>query len=243
MRELGRSPEGHVSLTDGFYNLTLLKRRDESQELGLARVGIAVDDLRELEGRLEEYAPDVEIEEEPGDLHHGEYRVADPSGIAVSISTRNFHVPDGAVGLPRIRHIAYSVPNNEEMLNFYVNVFGFREAETSRKIRERGDGNTTRFAADGSTSLAILRDPESMRAGGEWRHLRPGVNHFGFLVDRIDERLAKLGDGEARPSIRPMTEYRVSDPEGTGIDVSQFKGYEIDDGVWVNAAEPEAARA
>src|SRR6185312_17018516 len=75
LRELGRSAAGDISMTDGFYNLTFLKRRaelgEEDDQLGLHHFGIAVDDVREVEGRLEESFPRTELKGENGDLHHG----------------------------------------------------------------------------------------------------------------------------------------------------------------------------
>lgn len=53
LRELGRSPEGDVSLTDGFYNLTFLLHRPGGPEPGFRLAGIAVDDIKELEARFD----------------------------------------------------------------------------------------------------------------------------------------------------------------------------------------------
>jgi catechol-2,3-dioxygenase len=45
--ELGRSPEGDVSITDGYYNLTFFKRRpalgEMRMDLGLHHIGLEVD--------------------------------------------------------------------------------------------------------------------------------------------------------------------------------------------------------
>src|SRR5581483_10664545 len=89
LRELGRSPEGDVSLTDGFYNVTFLKQRagleEEDGKLGLNHFGIEIDDIREIEGRLEEFASRADIVQEKGGLHHGEFRVYDPNNLPVSL--------------------------------------------------------------------------------------------------------------------------------------------------------------
>src|SRR5579859_667761 len=78
---LGESADGDISLTDGFYNLTLLKHRPElgpeDAALGTNHFGIEVDDLGAIERRLAEVTPDVRLEPEPGGLHHGECRVRD----------------------------------------------------------------------------------------------------------------------------------------------------------------------
>src|SRR5436309_1358818 len=82
MEELGRSSDGDVALTDGFYNISLVKPRD-GQEVGHHHYGIAIDDIRELEAKLEEFAPNADIQNEPGDLFHGEYQIADTNGITI----------------------------------------------------------------------------------------------------------------------------------------------------------------
>jgi catechol 2,3-dioxygenase-like lactoylglutathione lyase family enzyme len=240
MRELGRE-NGDVALTDGFFNVSVMKPHAAAPELGLCHLGVAIQDIHEIESRLEDFAPNADIRAEKGDLFHGEYRVSDPNGLTVSMSTKNFNVSGSNRGFPAIRHVALSVPKNDDVLGFYQNVFGFREPSTSKKIRERGD-NPTRFAADGSTSLAILRlpvdvDAEEPEGGWTLRHFKSGVNHFGFLVNDIENFRAKLPAGSVskRPAARPMTEYRVIDPETNEIDISQHKGYEVDDGVWEHA--------
>ena len=248
LRELGRSPEGDVSLTDGFYNLTFLKRRpsldEEDEQPGLNHFGIEIDDIREIEARLEEYAPRADIRQEKGDLHHGEFRVYDPNNIPVSLSLRNFGVASEERQMPNVRHIAMMVPKNQEVADFFCNVFGFRETSSGKK--NHGTASPVRFVGDGSTALAILRDPARAVADGvepEGTNLKWGVNHFGFLVESLDEMLSRLlgPDTSQRPASRPMAEFRTHDPEGNPIDISQLKGYEVDDGVWVRGPQPVSA--
>jgi catechol 2,3-dioxygenase-like lactoylglutathione lyase family enzyme len=252
LSELGRSAEGDVSMTDGFFNLTFLKRRpglgEQEDRLGLHHFGLTVPDIRGIEGRLEEFFPDLELLPEPGDLHHGEYRVHDPNGYPVSISTRHFGVTPRPRALPSLRHIAISVPNREEVTSFFVNVFGMRE--TSLSLRRRADGKPARHLGDGATNLAVLPDPDMIRATGEESELedkyfelntRGGVAHFGFVVARVEDVMKRMppdlaGAINERPGARrDMAEFRVFDPEWNGIDISQKKGFEVDRDVWVRA--------
>src|SRR5438270_13635983 len=96
MWELGRSAAGDVSITDGNVNFSILKGRDGVEGAlgrpGLSHFGLSVEDIREVEGNLEEFSYDADIAEEAGDLQHGEYRVTGPSGLPLSLSTRNFGV-------------------------------------------------------------------------------------------------------------------------------------------------------
>jgi catechol 2,3-dioxygenase-like lactoylglutathione lyase family enzyme len=252
LTELGRSAAGDVSMTDGYFNLTFLKRRPELGETddtrGLHHFGLAIDDIREIEARLEDFAPGVEILPENGDLHHGEYRVHDPNGYAVSLSTRHFGVAPRPRGLPSIRHIALSVPNREEVTRFYADVFGLRE--TSVSARRRADNLPARHMGDGNTNLAILPDPDLMREMGEEREVadqfyalntKGGLAHFGFVVASVEDVLSRMppeiaGASNERPGARrDMAEFRVFDPEWNGIDISQRKGFEVDYDVWVRA--------
>jgi len=170
MRELGRSERGDIALTDGFYNLTFLKRRpsldEEDEQPGLNHFGIEIDDIREIEARLEEYAPRADIRQEKGDLHHGEFRVYDPNNIPVSLSLRNFGVASEERQMPNVRHIAMMVPKNQEVADFFCNVFGFRETSSGKK--NHGTASPVRFVGDGSTALAILQllDPFLQRISG-----------------------------------------------------------------------------
>ncbi len=72
LRELGRSDSGDVALTDGFYNISLLKPRDGAPELGISHLGIAIDNIEDIEARIKRFAPGTEIREEPGGLFHGD---------------------------------------------------------------------------------------------------------------------------------------------------------------------------
>jgi len=66
MRELGRSDAGDIAVTDGFYNISILKRREDTDELGINHFGITVDDINKIEARLKEFSPNSEIRQDNG---------------------------------------------------------------------------------------------------------------------------------------------------------------------------------
>jgi catechol 2,3-dioxygenase-like lactoylglutathione lyase family enzyme len=111
LRELTRSAAGEITLTDDLYNLSILPYRDGGDEPGLHHPGIAIDDLDALKERIEQYTPDATLEPEPGGPHYGDYRLRDPNGYAVSVSTTNFGLPPAAPRRPAIRHVALCQPN------------------------------------------------------------------------------------------------------------------------------------
>lgn len=241
--ELGRSNEGDVSLTDGFYNITFLRRRPDLDELhtetGLHHVGLQVDDLGAVMRNFASAVPSGVAVPERGGLHFGERRFYDPELMPVSVSAGSFGGPaKRQARMPRIAHLAFNALVPQRILEFYSAVFGLREVTTSLKFRQRGRLN--RFAGDGVTNLAIhpfYNDTEGHEA-------RFGVNHFGFLVDDIDRKLEALSKEihvAARPESRPFAEYRLFDPEGNKFDLSQGKGWEVDIDIWDPANRGAAA--
>ena len=235
--EIGRSPEGDISITDGFYNLTLFKKRPALGEMrmepGLHHIGLEVDNLEEVKGRYLAINPRGMILQEPEDIHHGEIRIHDPECHPVSLSTQRFDVPEGKEkSFPRIRHIAYNALDPETTLRFYTQVLGLREVPSSYERRKQGRDN--RFCGDGKTNLAI--HPFYNRIEGH--EARFGINHVGFLVNDMQAVMAELSTVlkvAPRPSTRPYAEFRFRDLEGNALDLSQTKGWEVDIGKWETA--------
>lgn len=237
LAEIGRSNEGDVSLTDGFYNIAFIRRRPDLDEPnmspGLHHVGLQVRDMAEATRNFLQAMPGGTMVSERGGLHFGERRFYDPELMPVSISTGSFGAPTKRqVKTPRIAHIAFNALVPQRTLEFYSTVFGFREITTSLQFRQRGRLN--RFAGDGVTNLAIhpfYNDTEGHEA-------RFGVNHFGFLVNDMDRKLDALSKEipvAKRPEVRPFAEYRLFDPEGNKFDLSQAKGWEVDIDQWDKA--------
>jgi len=112
--------------------------------------------------------------------------------------------------MSRIRHLAIVTENRERLINFYTKAFGMKVVE--------GVGPAI-YLSDGYLNLAIIekrgdKDP------------REGLDHIGFEVENIDalrpifKETGASSDAEKRPQNREA-EYRVHDPDGIGIDLSQ----------------------
>jgi len=82
MAEIACNPAGDITLTDGGFNLTLLKLREGLRELrreaGLHHLGIAVDNLDAVVARYRERYPRGTVIAESGDFANGEVRIHDP---------------------------------------------------------------------------------------------------------------------------------------------------------------------
>jgi catechol 2,3-dioxygenase-like lactoylglutathione lyase family enzyme len=237
LQELGRSGPGDVSLTDGFYNITILRWRPALKEphmgLGLHHIGMEVDDIEEVKARYLKYDPHGVVVEETGDIHHGTIRIFDPECNPITLSERDFGVGIEENRIPRVRHVAFNALAPDRLLSFHNEVLGLRELETSFERRRQKLGN--RFAGDGFTNLAIhpFYDTKEGHEAGF------GVNHIGFLVQNLQRTIDDLSDVAAvkpRPTNRPYAEFRFRDPEGNRLDLSQTKGWEVDVDKWVRAS-------
>jgi catechol 2,3-dioxygenase-like lactoylglutathione lyase family enzyme len=244
LRELTRSAAGEITLTDDLYNLSILPYRDGGDEPGLHHPGIAIDDLDALKERIEQYTPDATLEPEPGGPHYGDYRLRDPNGYAVSVSTTNFGLPPAAPRRPAIRHVALCQPNGEAVADFYARVLGLEKRNPDRwrwNFRALGDG---------FTAFTILASADEMRANGREAgidHFKPGLNHFGIeAASPIEDRLVGL-PAEARIAKRRDRDeyYRVWDPDGNHFDLRGGTGWqeEGDGPRIVNAVWDERAAA
>jgi len=115
----------------------------------------------------------------------------------------------------RLRHLAILTEDVDKLVKFYIDSFGLRIVE--------GVGTAT-YLTDGHINLAIIPIGPEREIEGD--HLRVGINHFGFEVDSVAEVApVALGAGASdqvrkRPPNREA-EYRVHDPDGNPIDLSQ----------------------
>ena len=238
MQEIGRSADGDFTLSDGAFNLSLLRNRAELREphmaFGLHHLGIAVERIDEIVARYRFLYPRGTVAAESGDLHHGEARIYDPECNPVTLSQKDFGLGPAVPRVPRIAHIALNALDPEAILAFYRDVFGFRELFAAHAQSRQRPGYRNKHVGDGETNVAI----QAFYNDEEGHEARFGVAHFGFLVgdsaamaERVKADEATL---KARPAHRTQSEIRMRDPEGNGCDLSQ-RGWEVDTDKWVRA--------
>jgi len=115
--------------------------------------------------------------------------------------------------MAKIKHLAVKTVDPERLAKFYVDVF-------EMEIVQRSDKGAV-YLTDGYLNLALLK------ARGD---VPPGLNHFGFAVDNmeeISERLEAAGmeAPKIRPNNPPYAEVRAIDPDGNMFDLS-LHGYQ-----------------
>lgn len=236
-RELGRSSTGDIAITDGFLNLTLFRKRpalcEPRMETGLNHIGIQVESVEQAKNLYLKFYPRGPVIPEEGDLYHGIIRIHDPDGNPVTISEKPFGVTEER-RIPGIRHIAYNAMDPEGMREFYSEIFGFVEVPSGLEYRKAGKLN--RFVGDGHINLAIH---PFYNSGSKGHEMKFGINHIGFLVQDLKatmENLSSVAKVNKRPDDRPYAEYRITDPEGNRLDLSQSKGWEVGIDQWERVA-------
>lgn len=115
--------------------------------------------------------------------------------------------------MAKIRHIAIKTLDPAKLARFYEEVFDMEV------VLRRQTGSV--YLTDGYLSLALLP------SRGE---VAPGIEHFGFHVDDMEEIVSRLENtGMAGPKVRdndpPFAEERITDPDGNMVDLS-VHGYE-----------------
>ena len=245
LSEVVRSREGDIALSDGWFKLCLMAHWPDDEIAGMSHYGIAVDDLGELQARLKRFGGPAEIGCGRGGDFHGEYFVLDPLGMPWSISTSDFGMR-GSVpkpfGVPRIRHAELSVAETHHQMEWMIDVFGLREINCSKKIRDAGSKFAIRMLGDGVINVTFLPfdhiHPKVMSArqtAHKW-----AVQHFGWVVPDMMGLIESL-PGELRdmrPSTGNMAEFQALDPDENRFDLSQTKGFEVDFDVWERGNGP-----
>jgi catechol 2,3-dioxygenase-like lactoylglutathione lyase family enzyme len=117
--------------------------------------------------------------------------------------------------MARIRHLAILTEDVDKLVKFYTSAFGLKIVQ--------GIGTAT-YLSDGHINLAIIPiGPERKIEGHE---LKTGIYHFGFEVENVEalrEACSELNASsgiDKRPPNREA-EFRVHDPDGNPIDLSQ----------------------
>ncbi len=125
--------------------------------------------------------------------------------------------------MAKIRHVAFMVRDAEALRDFYQQAFGFEQCYGP-------SASGSYMVMDGLFNLALLKIREedspvvgTHRADGGEANQTPGINHYGFVVDSLEEALRRVGSdlkqGQTPQDGRPA-EMRVYDPWGNAFDLS-----------------------
>ena len=118
--------------------------------------------------------------------------------------------------MPKLRHIAITVPDLEEAARFYEKTFGMTRSMVSP---------IAILLTDGVVSLAILKFQTDQQAGDERGKDFHGLHHIGFVDDDLDGMTAKIEGNGGKYHMRlpdseeGATEVKFRDPNGVVFDI------------------------
>ena len=124
--------------------------------------------------------------------------------------------------IPRLRHIAISVPDPWKAAEFYQKAFGMEKVGETDSSLARGV-----YLSDGVINLALLNYKSDEAAGEDRGREFVGIPHFGFWVDDTDAARKSIEEaggswymGEVPVLANTFYEVKFRDPLGVVIDIS-----------------------
>ena len=118
--------------------------------------------------------------------------------------------------MPKLRHIAVTVPDMEATAKFYEATFGMTRASESE---------IAILMTDGVVSLAILKFKTDKQAGDERGKDFHGLHHIGFVDNDLDGMTKKIDANGGSYHMRlpdsedGATEVKFKDPNGVVFDI------------------------
>lgn len=227
-----------LSISDGYVGMTVIGRKP-GYPGGLHHFGIDVDDVETACARIRERYPAVKVLKRPSNRPFASFGAHDPEGNIFDLTRegmenkRGVYVETGGERKRRISHIKLRVVHPQEIARFYLDIFEFAQAEKALE-----DPNF--YLTDGKVTLVIAPWDMTDYAGAGIE--RPGLEHIGFKVERVDavkrdlESLRKAdpemrertvsvaSEGERRLELIASCRYgrhQLSDPDGVFIDICE----------------------
>jgi len=88
MQRIRSEKSGAIYMSDGYLTLALLRNRGEATPSGINHFGFQVDDLKDVEGKLQKF--EEPLTERPGNRPYAEYRAMDPDGNLFDVSVHGY---------------------------------------------------------------------------------------------------------------------------------------------------------
>ncbi len=88
LKRIRSEPGGAIYMSDGYLTLALLRNRGEATPSGINHFGFQVDDLAEIESRLQEL--EEPLVQRPANRPYAEYRAMDPDGNLFDVSAHGY---------------------------------------------------------------------------------------------------------------------------------------------------------
>lgn len=124
----------------------------------------------------------------------------------------------------RLEHVNLTVSNLDRSIDFYCRLLGLR-------VRWRGtlsSGLAGAHVGDDDMYIALFQARDSGAVGSDYDSV--GLNHFGFVVDRVTDyksRLIEMGfPPHSEQDYDPGRRLYVMDPDGIEIELVEYDAQE-----------------
>src|SRR5215510_3063869 len=138
------------------------------------------------------------------------------AGILAGLAVESVIAQNQNLGLVGLNHVALSVPNLDEALNYYTKTLGFPEA--FRSTDEKGQV-TLVYVQISRNTFVELQPANAQRP--------PGINHFGLHVENMGtattmfkQRGANLTETRVSPTKAILS--NITDPNGVRIELAEL---------------------
>lgn len=88
MKTIHSEENGAIYMSDGYLTLALLRNRGEATPSGINHFGFSVDDVEEIQARLEKYDEPMTVR--PSNRPFAEHRAMDPDGNLFDVSVHGY---------------------------------------------------------------------------------------------------------------------------------------------------------
>ncbi len=122
-----------------------------------------------------------------------------------------------------LEHVNLTVTDLDASVAFYRELLGFEVRWRGQALGEKGPVRACHVGND-RVYLALFEAEEPGRGSPEYG--RAGLNHFGFVVDDLEETRRRIGAAGAQPHFEPEYEpgrrIYVFDPDGIEIELVHY---------------------
>jgi hypothetical protein len=228
-----------MQITDGYIGLNINPMAN-GRKSGLNHFGFEVDDVDQVEARLRERNPEIEIVRRPSNRPFAGLTTHDPEGNIFDLShadpnkRRSVYAREEARHARYISHFMVPSVNASALADFYKEVYELRP------LPKRAADDPNVYLTDGMVTMVINQwKLSSYGVGG--LDGKPTMDYMGFHVESLEAFLADLDQMvENDPTLAPkpfregtdelrqalfervaLGKYQMADPEWQLLDITE----------------------
>jgi hypothetical protein len=186
----GDHTERTAHVSDGYVGLNINPMAN-GRKAGLNHFGFEVDDVPEVEARLRERFPQIELVRRPSNRPFAGLTTHDPEGNIFDLShvevekRRSVYAGADHRNTRYISHFMVPAVNAPSLAAFYRDIYDLKE------LPKRGPDDPNTYLTDGMITMIIHQwSLSSYGVGG--LDGKPSIDHMGFHVESLDAFMSDL---------------------------------------------------